>query len=322
MSGLDNLKERLNYQGGIAEGRFQKDKLKTLKKALLYSYQAATAILADGREFRCLINQNKLSSDYDNKIISIPYKDICLNKPRVGKTSEGEEEIGLKPGDVFEWKETKTKWIVYLEYLEEDSYFRGQIRKCEAEVEIEDTKYPVYIRGPVETTIQWNQKKNITWNDLNYSLIIYITKNEQTLDYFHRFTKVKIDGDMWEVKTVDPYGADGIIEVCLGEWYNNPLEEEGKAETEKNKPVKPEPAEGALYIDGPTEVNPYDIVEYSIKNGSGGSWSLVSTKAIITSSNPESATVEVISGKQGNFLLNYEIDGKEEISLSVDIKPF
>ena len=196
MSGLDNLKSRLNYQGGIAEGRFQKDKLNTLKKALLYSYQAETAILADGREFRCLINQNKLSSDYDNKIISIPYKDICLNKPKVGKTSEGEEEIGLKPGDVFEWKETKTKWIVYLEYLEEDAYFRGQIRKCEAEVEIDDVKYPVYIRGPVETTIQWNQKSNITWNNLNYSLIIYITKNEQTLDYFHRFTKVKIDGDM------------------------------------------------------------------------------------------------------------------------------
>lgn len=321
MSGLDNLKSRLNYQGGIAEGRFQKDKLNTLKKALLYSYQAETAILADGREFRCLINQNKLSSDYDNKIISIPYKDICLNKPRIGKTSEGEEEIGLKPGDVFEWKETKTKWIVYLEYLEEDAYFRGQIRKCEAEVEIDDVKYPVYIRGPVETTIQWNQKSNITWNDLNYSLIIYITKNEQTLDYFHRFTKVKIDGDMWEVKVVDPYASDGIIEVCLGEWYNNPIEEEGKAEAAKNKPVKPEYTEDDIYIDGPTEVNPYDIVQYSIKNARGGSWSLASTKALITESDSESVTVEVISGRQGKFLLSYKIDDKD-ITLSVDIKPF
>jgi hypothetical protein len=56
---------------------------------LLYSYQAATAILEDGREFRCLINPDKNKPAYDNKIISIPYKDICLNKPMVGKTTEG-----------------------------------------------------------------------------------------------------------------------------------------------------------------------------------------------------------------------------------------
>ena len=127
---------------------------------------------------------------------------------------------------------------------------------------------------------------------------------------------------MWEVKTVDPYGADGIIEVCLGEWYNNPIEEAGKAETEKNKPIKPEYTEDIMYIDGPIEVNPYDIVEYSIKNGRGGSWSLVSTKALIIKSTTESATVEIISGKQGNFLLSYEIDDKEKTALSVDIKPF
>ena len=54
MSGLENLKTRLNYQGGVtAESRFQRDKLKTLKKALIYSYQAETAILSDGRKFRC-----------------------------------------------------------------------------------------------------------------------------------------------------------------------------------------------------------------------------------------------------------------------------
>ena len=120
----------------------------------------------------------------------------------------------------------------------------------------------------------------------------------------------------------DPYASDGIIEVCLGEWYNNVIEEEGRAETEKNKPVKPEYTEDALYIDGPVEVNPYDIVEYSIKNGGCGSWSLVSTKAIIIKSTPDSATVEIISGRQGSFLLNYEVDGKEKITLSVDIKPF
>ena len=76
MSGLENLTKRLNYRGGNQEGRMQQRKLETLKKALIYSYQAATAKLSDGREFRCLINPDKLKTDYDNRIISIPFKDI------------------------------------------------------------------------------------------------------------------------------------------------------------------------------------------------------------------------------------------------------
>ena len=130
MSGLDNLKTRLQYAGGKnQESRMQADKLKTLKKALLYSYQAATAVLEDGREFRCLINPDKLKQDYDDKIISIPYKDICLNKDKQEKTSEHEEEIGLQVGDVFCWKETNSYWLVYLQRYEEDAYFRAEIRK-------------------------------------------------------------------------------------------------------------------------------------------------------------------------------------------------
>lgn len=83
---LELLKQRLMYQGGNQEQRMIRDKVRGLKKALLYSYQAATAILSDNREFRCLINPDKNKPDYDNKIISIPFKDICLNKRRIGKT--------------------------------------------------------------------------------------------------------------------------------------------------------------------------------------------------------------------------------------------
>ena len=109
MSGLDNLGLRLQYTGGNRQiDRMNEDKLKSLKKALLYSYQSATAILADGREFRCLINPDKLKNVYDDKIISIPFKDICLNKDRIGKTTNGIEDIGMKPGDIFTWKENET----------------------------------------------------------------------------------------------------------------------------------------------------------------------------------------------------------------------
>ena len=101
MSGLDNLNKRLNYRGNNQQDRMISGKLASLKRALLYSYQAATAILEDGREFRCLINPDKLKTNYDDKIISIPFEDICLNADKIGKTSEGIQPIGIKTGDVF-----------------------------------------------------------------------------------------------------------------------------------------------------------------------------------------------------------------------------
>ena len=74
MSGLENLTMRLNFRGGNRQvDRMNADKLKSLKSALLYSYQSATAKLADGREFRCLINPDKIKNTYDNKYISLHF---------------------------------------------------------------------------------------------------------------------------------------------------------------------------------------------------------------------------------------------------------
>lgn len=40
MSGLDNMKARINYNGGKnQQDRMIEDKLRSLKKAMLYSYQ-------------------------------------------------------------------------------------------------------------------------------------------------------------------------------------------------------------------------------------------------------------------------------------------
>ena len=147
------MKKRLAYRGGDTEGRLQKDKLNAFKQALWNSYQAETAILADGREFKCLINPDKLKPEYDNKIISIPFEDYCLNS-----NDKERQVIGMKPGDSFIWKSrtghADTKWLVYLQHIEEDSYFRAEIRKCDYEFEINGNKYPIYVRGPVETTSQ------------------------------------------------------------------------------------------------------------------------------------------------------------------------
>ena len=323
---LELLNKRLKYQGGNQEQRFINDKLRGLKRALLYSYQAATATLSDGKEFRCLINPDKNKPAYDNKILSIPYKDICLNAPRVGKTSEGEINIDIKPGDVFTWKETNTHWLVYLEYIEEDAYFRSEIRRCDQEVKIEDNSYWVYIRGPVETSIEWNQKAGIEWNTLNYSLVMYITADKITNNYFERFKTIKIldprynKEKTWQVVGVDPYYGDGIIQVFLDEYFENSIADavaaENSAETGKENPVD----ETAAYIDGPTEVQQYSKAYYEIHNAEEGHWYLKwKDEEQDLKSSLKIIPLNISIGELGTFTLIYRIQGQNDITLDVKI---
>ena len=317
MRELNNLNKRLKYAGGNQEGRFIQDKLKSLKKALLYSYQAATAVLEDGREFRCLINPDKTKNDYDQKILSIPFEDICLNASKEGTTTQGIVPIGLKGGDVITWKENGTKWLIYLRFLEEDAYFRADIRRCKEVLEIDGTEYPIYIRGPVETTIKWLQKKGISWNALNYSLEIYITKNEQTLDFFHRFTEVKIGGKQWEVKAIDTYGGDGIIQVLLGETFTNTIKDELY---EEKKPTDQSNID-VPFIKGLDVVRPYDTVTYSIQNldVANGIWKIDNSKIKIVEQSSEQIIVDIMTGKSSSFNIFYEQEGIDTLQLSVTI---
>ena len=304
------MKTRLAYRGGNAEGRFQQDKLNSLKKALLYSYQAETVRLADGREFRCLINPDKLKPEYDNKVISIPFEDICLNEELVGTTTEGLQLVGMKAGDYFTWigkqHHPDSTWLVYLQHLEEDAYFRAEIRRCDAVLDVNGKSYPVYIRGPVETDIPWNQKKGIVWNNLNYSLVMYITKNEETNSYFERFTKIDFDDKKWEVQAVNRYDSGGsIIEIFLKETFTNTIEEEVQKEQELKKEGKDTTSP---HLIGSDEVYPYDVVDFAIEGASGGVWSISNNKAKIIKQNELMVTIEVVSSKSGNFDLIYGDD--------------
>lgn len=325
MSGLEDLKIRLQYNGGYKqESRMQLDKLRTLKKALIYSYQAATAILEDGREFRCLINPDKNKLDYDDKIISIPYKDICLNKEKSAeKTSQGEEEIGMKVGDVFTWKETNTDWLVYLERLEEDAYFRAEIRKCNNEIEINDKKYKVYIHGPDVESILWHTRRGFgSWSDLNYDLTMWVTKNEDTETFFHRFNKIEIKGNPWEICAADFDSTPGLIEVQLKETFKNTIADKKKAEEEALKPINPEPGEEEQtlpHIIGDTIVYPYDTKTYTIVNLNGGIWKLSNNKAKITAQTDSEVTIVITTSKSGSIDLIYSKD-ENDIIYNITIK--
>lgn len=278
---LETLAKRLKQRGGIhQEQRMQRDKLQTLRKALLYSYQAATAVVSatneDGNQkleqFRCLINPDKLKGDYDNKILSIPYQDICLNEFPWESAVPGPKDTKLKPGDVFVWKETNTHWLLYLQYHEQDAYFRCDIRRCDQYVKVDGIKYWAYIRGPVQTTIQWNQKQQVQWNDINYSLVMYITKDQLTTARLHRFSTIKVYqqnseiNKTWRVAAINPYFGDGIIQVFLQQWFEN-QSEQARIREEKDKIENlPYIDKEKPYIEGPSIIDCYGQYNYSIKN--------------------------------------------------------
>ena len=312
MSGLNNLQKRLNFLGGASQAdRMRRDKACSLDKALLYSYQAETAILADGREFRCLINPNKLSMELDDKMLSIPFADVCINSG-----SKQKVEIGVKPGDCLTWKENGTHWLIYSHYLQEDAYFRGLMRQCDVEIDINGTKYWVYLKGPSEKTIDWQKTNSFVFNNLNYTLELYISNTTETNEFFQRFAKLKIHGKPWEVQAVDRMTTEGILGVYLKEDYSNDFEEEIVPEVKEDVVIE-EPitfnmrrAQPVAAIQGPSEVHPFDICDYTVNIG-GGSWLLSNEKARISTQTESSVEIEIITGRSGQVDLVYKTETDE-----------
>ena len=198
-----------------------------------------------------------------------------------------------------------------------DAYFRADIRRCNHEAEIDGRKYSVYARGPVENSLNWKKGNLEMYNELNYTLIMYITKDEFTLDYFERFKKIKIDNKPWEVQAVDTMSSVGIIEVALKETFSNTLEEEMKdAETETNGNQEA----GLPHIVGSTIVYPYETYSYSIDGLTNGVWSVDNMKLVkINEFNNIEISISIKTGRSGNFTLSY-ISGSQTVELPIVIE--
>lgn len=290
---LESMKKRIEYYGGKdADARLVKGKYNSFRSALDNSYQAEWIEFRD-EKYRCLINSNKLNLDYDEKEISIDYNS------------------NIQVGDVIYWNRTNTHWIIYLQKIEEEAYFRGLMRQCDTFIEINGYDYWLYLRGPVEKTINWSNSHDIYFNNLNYTLMFYIKQNEDTLDFFKRFKKVKIKDAMWEVQAVDTYSQPGLIEVYLKEAFDNEF-----AEVSSKEDL---PSIIDTLIKGPRIVKAYDSnLIYTIdKKTTNGKFRVNSNKVKIVEMNEDSCTLEITSGKSGKFNLSYFV-GEEEID-SIEI---
>lgn len=300
-----------------ADGRNVKGKYNSFAAALKNSYQAEWITLNEGKENeirqRCLINPSRLTEQFDKKVLSIDF------------------ESGVQEGTFFYQDRTKRHQIVDLQQHTEEAYFRGTITRADYEIDIDDVPYQCSERGPVETTTVQNQKHGIAWNDLNYSLVIKITKDSRTVKYFsrHNITKMKLTyedvetGELleewhnWKVVATDKYSEERIMEVYLDEWYDN------EAEDASIPPVEEVPDLMSPHIEGPASVDVYDEnLSYTVVGYKEGNFTVSSSKVKINSVTENSCVLSILAGKAFSFTLTFVAKTGEKIEKVITVKSF
>lgn len=285
VEGAVEMAKRLKANGGFPQqDRMIRDKRRSLDKALLYSYQGAwvkrqyydfTPTMEGVKEappVRALINPNKLKQDYDDKIISVGF------------------EHDFQTGDVFEWCNTKSYWLIYLQDLTELAYFRGDIRRCRYEIEWRDENNKqcrtyAAIRGPVETKIDYIQKHGISVDNPNFSLHLLMPKNKETLKKFKRYSKFYLQGTVegedktcWRVEAIDSFSTPGILEINAVEYYANETVDDidnGIVDAFIVKPMDPNPEINTEFqIYGETFIKPKKEYIYYVDGSLSGQWYL------------------------------------------------
>lgn len=325
LDGLSNQATLLTINGGYSQqDRMIFDKRRSLDRALKYSYQAADikriqCAEHDDNSFRpnihhvephdisrVLINPDKTKMNYDDKIVSVHY------------------EEDYHAGDVFEWVGTNTFWLIYLQELSEVAYFRGEIRKCDYQIEWQDEegqnhKSYAAVRGPVETKIDYIQKHGISVDNPNHSLNIYMPRNSETLAYFKRYSKFYLQGQSegapqicWRVEALDWISAPGVLEITAVEYYANEFEDDldnGIAGGLIIKPpVDPNPDVVETTIEGETFIKPKKVYEYYYRGNENSRWSVSKdcpVKLVVDQENPLHITVSWEVTYRGQFTLSY-----------------
>lgn len=292
---LKTLSARIDYLGGDQLSRINKQKLQSFRAALKNDYNSRLIKTDKHASVPCIIKNNAygLKADYDKKYISVEFS------------------AGLEAGDVFQCLDDNSRWMIYLPILTETAYLRSEIIRCDHSLNINGKEYFVYFQGPVETDIRWLIKNGINANELNKSGTVYIKKDDNTLSFFHRFTKIKINGHMWEVQVTDPISVTGILELELQEYYDNK-----EADLPQVKPSdKTQLIKGEKIVKQNTSVG--YMVDDSIYNPST-SWTIAGNDRVKIEevlNNGQICKVKVNEGAIGKFTLSY---GTNSMEITID----
>lgn len=316
--GVNLIAKRLHWRGGAPQqDRMIKDKRWSLDHAVKYSYQGAKIRHTDAidkEEAPALINPDKTKQNYDDKIVSVGY------------------EYRYKPGDVFDWMNTGTKWIIYLQDLTELAYFKGEIRRCNYQVswlDADGTEYTQHlaVRGPVETKINYIQKNGISVDTPNHSLDILMTKTPEALRYFRRYSKFYLKGIepddnniCYRVEATDSISMPGVLQVVAVEYYANETKDDIDNSLVNGLVIKPvDPNEDTDIDDlikGETFIKPKLSYNYFYRGKEVAHWEIVGKKVPVQiQEQGKKVTISWQSGYSGQFILKY---GSSEKTIVVE----
>ena len=299
LTGLHAMETRLHDMGGcLQQDRMIKEKNRTLQRAIKYSYQGAK-IKKIGEELILpgLINPNAVTYDYDDKILSTGY------------------EFKIKPGDIFEWINTGTIWLVTTQELTELAYFKAKIRRCNYSINWQDEDtgevFNTYVSliGPSQNTIN-SINKMISIDKPNHQLTILMPKNPNTVKFFTRYAKFYLQGIMendkntcWRVTGTDTLSTPGVLQIYAEEYYSNLDKDDLELGIANSISMNVPPESDISYIDGPDEIRPNISAVFIWKGRTLEPWSWDETAPLKVTIEDRVITVKWIQNYSGKFTL-------------------
>ena len=157
---------------------------------------------------------------------------------------------------------------------------------------------------------------------MGYEVVLYITRDEVTEKFFHRFQKVQIRDRIWEVQFVNDLNSDTLLIVYLKEAFTNEFDPVTNT-TDPDQPDVPgenDTPTGIAAIKGPEELYPFDRASYIIENADNGFWYLSNTKGKIESQSSEGVDITITSAKSGTIDLIYRRENEDDIVKTITIK--
>lgn len=260
-----------------------RDKRENLKNTILYSYQGARIKKIDDDELiPALINPNTVKQNYDDKIVSVDF------------------DYKFKSGDVFEWVNTNSHWLIYLQDLTELAYFRGDIRRCRYKIAWLDAETGLYkstyaaLSGQTESSLTSMEKEGFSLDTPNHSLNLLLPYNEDTFNYFKRYAKFYLNDTSicWRIEAIDTISTPGIIEIAAAEYYANEQEDDiEKGLVGALIPVIEDPNPELELIVGETFIKPRISYAYEYVGAENAEWIIESNLPIKYSIDNKTITI-------------------------------
>lgn len=299
LTGLHAMETRLHDMGGcLQQDRMIKEKNRTLQRAIKYSYQGAK-IKKVGEEpiLPGLINPDRVTHDYDDKILSTGY------------------EFKIKPGDVFEWVNTGTIWLVTTQELTELAYFKAKIRRCNYSINWQDEDtgevFNTYVAliGPAQNTI--NSINKVASIDIpNHQLTILMPKNPDTVKFFTRYARFYLQGIIendkntcWRVTGTDTLSTPGVLQIHAEEYYSNLDKDDLELGVANSVDMNVPPESDMSYIEGPDEIRPNIPAVFIWKGRTLEPWYWDETAPLKVTVEDRVITVKWIQSYSGKFTL-------------------